>query len=183
MNETEKLSKSNKITINSKNRIIHEIRIGHDKKEEEETKNSEKKLENIDFLEELNKIDESYFDNLPEAQNSKDLKNSEETNEISDEELINEIMKKKNNKKFKEALEKEGLEVLNEKENEPVKNSLSCYICYNNTNESDIKLEVGKCGHVCCLSCWSKLENKKGEAQCPVCRKTVKKKERNRIFI
>ncbi len=56
-------------------------------------------------------------------------------------------------------------------------------MCFSNTEDSEIKLEVGKCGHILCHNCWSKIEDKKGNSKCPICRKNVKKKDRNLIYL
>ena len=175
-------NESAKFITNLKERKIHEIKIGeqNSNSKEEETKNTENN--NFEYL---NNIDETYFDKLIETPNSKKLKKIYKEKEISDKELIDEIIKKKDDKIFLEELEKEGIEVKidnNERETQNI-NSLSCKICFTNTKESNIKLEVGKCGHILCQSCWNKLENKKGKAKCPICRQIVKKEDRNIIYI
>ena len=53
-----------------------------------------------DYAEEINNLDEIFFEKLPETPNSKELKNINKQREISDKELIDEIIKKKDNKKF-----------------------------------------------------------------------------------
>ena len=186
MNETEKLRKNenndNKFNYNSKNRKIYEVKIGEDKCENEEVKNN---LDEINF-EDLDNIDENYFEKLSETPNSKESKELNIEKKLSSQELIEEIIKKKNDKNFLEELEKKGIEVSkneNEKESSNISNSLSCKVCYFNTSESNIKLEVGKCGHILCQNCWSKIEDKKGNSICPLCRKKVKKKDRNIIYI
>ena len=179
MNDLEKNEfRSAKFLINSKNRKIQEIKIGNqNNNKEEEIKDKQ------DFnLEDLNDIDESFFENLSETPNQNQLNAKKE---ISDKELIDEIIKKKNDKNFIEELEKEGIEVkdgINENQTQNT-NSLSCKVCYRNTKEDNIKLEVGKCGHILCQNCWCAIESKKGKAICPLCRQIVKKGERNIIYI
>ena len=68
-------------------------------------------------------------------------------------------------------------------ENDSRNNILTCKICYLSTDNSQIKIEIGKCGHGVCQDCWKKLENSKGVAICPICRKEVKKKDRNIIYV
>ena len=180
MNETEKY-----FIYNSKKIKLHEIRLGDDNKNEKD-ENKSKNSQNNNF-EEIDYIDESYFDKLIETPNSKKLKeeNKEKEKELSDNELINEILKKKGDKKFIEELEKKGIELTNNNEEKetPNKNRLSCSVCYSNTSNSEIKIEIAKCGHYLCQNCWKKIENKKGISICPICRETVRKKDRNEIYI
>ena len=186
MNETEKLIKNekdeeDKFICNSKKRKIFEVRIGGNKDSDKE----ELKRSMNDYAEEINNLDEIFFEKLPETPNSKELKNINKQREISDKELIDEIIKKKDNKKFIKELEKKGLEVQDTRNDieSKSKNKLSCRVCYSSTDESKTKLEIGKCGHPICQDCWNKMENKKGISKCPVCRQEVKKEERHLIFI
>ena len=187
MNETEKLKKNEKEDLNfvnfiynPKNKKIYEVKIEDQKKDDiQNNRNTEGNI-----LEELNNIDEKYFESLTETPNSKEIMHINKRKGFSDKELIDELVKKKDNKEFIEELEKNGLEVTNnKKEIESQKNKLSCYVCYSSSNESKTKLEVGKCGHILCQECWKKLENKEGISKCPVCRYIVKKEERNIIYI
>ena len=185
MNETEKLRKSENDEdsfINSNKKNICVLKIGKN----EEEKNNKKAQDSKDLnFEGINNIDENFFDNLAETPDSKDLKKHvKKKNELSDEDLIKVLIKKKNNKEFIEELEKNGMEVTDNKDTKKSqKNVISCYVCYSNSNESKIKLEVGKCGHVLCQYCWSKIENEQGISKCPVCRKIINKTERNLIYI
>ena len=189
MNETEKSDKNcedEKFICNSKKRIIYEVRIG----ESNNVSNEETKIiENDNNFPDINHINEVYFDKLIEKPNSKEHLDSNNKKELTDKELIDELIKKKDNKHFIEQLEKKGLEVQdnnNDNNNDSesqCKNFLSCKVCYSSTNESKVKLEIGKCGHPICQICWSKIENKKGIAKCPVCRQEVKREDRNKIFI
>ena len=183
MNETEKLRKNenydNNFIYNSKKRKVYKVKIGEDKYiNNEELKNN---LDEINFKD-IDNINENYFEKLSEIPNSEEFN---EQKKLSSQELIEEIIKKKDDKNFLDELEKKGIEVSNnENEKEPPNiNSLSCKVCYFNTNETNIKLEVGKCGHILCQNCWSKLEDKKGNSICPLCRKIVKKKDRNIIYV
>jgi hypothetical protein len=185
MNETEKLRKSENDEdsfINSNKKNICVLKIGKN----EEEKNNKKAQDSKDLnFEGINNIDENYFENLAETPDSKDLKKHiNKINELSDKDLINELIKKKNNKEFIEELEKNGMEVTDNKDvKKSQKNVISCYVCYSNSNESKVKLEVGKCGHVLCQNCWNKIENEQGISKCPVCRKIINKTERNLIYI
>ena len=185
MNETEKLNKSENdedssiIKANKSNICILKI-----SKNEEEKKNKEAEDSKEQNFEGINNIDENYFDNLAETPDSKEFKSITNTKkELSDKELINELIKKKNNREFIEELEKNGMEIDNKDAKHSQKNVISCYVCYSSSNESKVKLEVGKCGHVLCQYCWSKIENEQGISKCPVCRKIINKTERNLIYI
>jgi regulator of telomere elongation helicase 1 len=187
MNEIEKMSKTEKneenaFICNSKKRNIYEVRIGGNGNVNKE---ESQKNENDTNFEDIKHINEAFFENLMETPNSKENINDNKKRELSDKELINELIKKKNNKKFIEELEKKGLEVQNNhNDSEPQnKNKLSCRVCFSDTNDSKIKFEIGKCGHPLCQFCWSKIENKKGISKCPVCRQEVKREERNQIFL
>ena len=160
MNEIEKLEKNKNddgnFLYNSSKIKVHEVRIGDNNKNknnDEEQKNKDEIDEDISF------IDESYFEKLVETPNSKEFQKINKENEISDKELIDEIIKKKNDKMFLEELEKKAIEVTNNKEEKESQNcnSLTCKICLCTTKNSNIKLEVGKCGHALCQKCWSKI--------------------------
>ena len=179
------------IIYHSKKIKVNEIKIQPQNNNTEQTPNQEIKEENKDkdkSLEGINLIDESFFEKLSESVEPKKKEEEIESNkeELSDKELIEEFMKKKNDKKFIEELEKKGLEVKensNNEEEKETRNKLSCIVCFSNTEDSEIKLEVGKCGHILCHNCWSKIEDKKGNSKCPICRKNVKKKDRNLIYL
>ena len=179
------------IIYHSKKIKVNEIKIQPQNNNTEQTPNQEIKEENKDkdkSLEGINLIDESFFEKLSESVEPKKKEEEIESNkeELADKELIEEFMKKKNDKKFIEELEKKGLEVKensNNEEEKETRNKLSCIVCFSNTEDSEIKLEVGKCGHILCHNCWSKIEDKKGNSKCPICRKNVKKKDRNLIYL
>ena len=162
------------ITYHSKKIKINEIKIGGNNQDnEKESKNKEIKDLSKNELEEINDIDESFFDNLSEFDSNKSKKDGNKK-------LVSQICKNINDKNFKEELGKLGLEVV---ENDSRNNILTCKICYLSTDNSQIKIEIGKCGHGVCQDCWKKLENSKGVAICPICRKEVKKKDRNIIYV
>jgi hypothetical protein len=162
------------ITYHSKKIKINEIKIGGNNQDnEKESKNKEIKDLSKNELEEINDIDESFFDNLSEFDSNKSKKDGNKK-------LVSQICKNINDKNFKEELGKLCLEVV---ENDSRNNILTCKICYLSTDNSQIKIEIGKCGHGVCQDCWKKLENSKGVAICPICRKEVKKKDRNIIYV
>ena len=97
MNESEKLNNHennvNKLIYNSENIKIQEIKIGNDNKNEnnENNENKSKKSENI--IEDIDNIDESFFDKLEESLNSMQLKEGiNKEKEISSKEIIDEII-------------------------------------------------------------------------------------------
>jgi regulator of telomere elongation helicase 1 len=97
MNEIEKMSKTEKneenaFICNSKKRNIYEVRIGGNgniNKEESQ------KIENDTNFEDIKHINEAFFENLMETPNSKENINNNKKRELSDKELINELIKKK----------------------------------------------------------------------------------------
>ena len=178
------------IIYRSKKIKINEIKIGDNNKKQDENKEENIQEKN---LEGINNIDESFFNNLLSEENiskkcEKELFIEEEKEEdIYNKKLIDELVKKKNDPKFLEQLEKSKFQMHENNENNEFetenKNILTCKICYLNTDDSKTKIEVAKCGHTACQNCWKKLEDKNGNALCPICRKKVKKKDRNLVYL
>ena len=171
------------IIYHSKKIKINEIKIGDNKINKKENKIDNNPERNLDGI---NNIDESFFDNLVSEENfskkvEQELINEEDKEDFYNKQLIEELIKKKNDPKFLDQLEKSNFQ-LNENEFESEnKNILTCKICFSNTDDSKTKIEVSKCGHTACQNCWKKLEDKNGNAFCPICRKKVKKKDRNLV--
>ena len=171
------------IIYRSKKIKINEIKISDNKdiqKENPIKESSQKDLEGI------NLIDESYFNNLLSEEDAS--KNIEEEKlveeEIENNRLIEEFMKKRNDINFLKELEKRGVGIKEKSENENDNISqLNCPVCFFTTKNSNIIFESGKCGHAICKTCWNKMENSEGIAICPICRKEVNKKERNKVYI
>ena len=187
MNELEnKIADENKdrfIIYHSKKIKINELKLKGDKQEfkEETPKNTIYENE----LKGINEIDESFFNKLSECDDQEKIeKEKSEENEQLNEKLIEEFLKKKDDPKFLEKLGKLGLKIKTNEEEEEYKEKsiIKCNICYFIIDNSENKLEVGKCGHAFCQKCWKKMEDSKGQAKCPICRDIVKRKDRNVIY-
>ena len=191
MNELEKkLDHENDdkfIIYHSKKIKINEIKLKGDNPnfKKETPKNNIKENE----FEGINTIDETFFNKLSECDEQDNIekeKEKEKENELLNEKLIEEFLKKKDDPKFLEKLGKKGLKIKTEDEEEEEckeKSIIKCNICYFTIDNSENKLEVGKCGHAFCQKCWGKMEDAKGKAKCPICREIVKKKDRNVIYV
>ena len=172
------------IIYHSKKIKINEIKIGEDdlNKEKESQKNNSQQKE----LEGINLIDETFFNELKELNDTEkieaQIKQEDKENEVSYKKLIDEFMKNKDNPKLQEALKQKGFEIKDNNEVAEDKSILTCKICYFAIDNINNKLEVGKCGHAFCQKCWKKIEDKKGNSICPICRKIVKRKDRNLIY-
>ena len=161
--------------------------------------NNKKEDENILFsnlMDEFKEVGASFFDTLKDEgsnkispqKNNSDIKKDIKELTISElaAELAEEIKQKKNNPDFREELKKNGLNFIlvdknnsNENSEKSITNLLECPICYNNTNDPNIKMEVCECGHMFCKDCLDKLENEK----CPLCKKPLNFSERRQLFI
>ena len=172
------------IIYHSKKIKINEIKIGGN--DLNTKKESQKDDNQIKDFEELNLIDESFFNDLKESNDIEKIKDQikkeDKENEISYKNLIDEFMKNKDDPKLLEALKKNGFEIKDNNEITEEKSVITCKICYFAIDNKDNKLEVGKCGHAFCQKCWKKIEDKKGNSICPICRKVVKRKERNLVY-
>ena len=185
INELEKDKKDKNsqkfIIYHSKKIKINEIKIGDNKDE-----NNENIIENITEkdLEGINNIDEAFFDNLATDEDiSNNIENElieQKKNDIQNDVLINQIIKKMKDKTFVKKLEDKNIVINDESYN---KNVVTCKICFSDTNDPNVKIESGKCGHLVCITCWKKLEDKNGVAICPFCKTKQKKKDRNLIYL
>ena len=170
------------IIYGSKKIKINEIKIGV------ENNNSKREIKNENTpqndLEGIDAIDESFFDNLSEIKDNEKMDNEEiNENETSNKKLIEEFIKKKEDKKFIEELEKQGFVLKQNNEEKEEERKVTCPICYESVDYIINKIEVGKCGHQICQKCWKRLEDSEGNAKCPTCRKMVKRAERNIVYI
>ena len=57
-------------------------------------------------------------------------------------------------------------------------NIFVCCVCFRNSDDDqELKFSITKCGHICCQSCWNKINDLKPEFFCPFCKKNLKKRE------
>ena len=97
--------------------------------------------------------------------------------------------RKKDNPDFKEELKKKGLKfnLVDKNEDndssESCKNVLRCPICFNNTNDPDVKMEVCGCGHFFCKNCLDYIEKNNILSKCPTCKGDINVNERRKIFV
>ena len=196
--ENEENGETNNTQINgnekSKNIIINNIDIKSEQKDNEDIL-----LSNL--MEEFKEVGESFFDSLKEETNKKNnpkIKEGENVGEVNEVEekneekgkftkkkdikelsfsdLAEEIKNQRNNPDFKKELKKMGLEFnivdRNEDNEKSVTNILSCPICFENTNNQNIKMEMLGCGHYFCKTCLDKLQ-RKNENVCPICKEII----------
>ena len=193
-------NKSSKNRINTTNNTTNNNNSDSDKKE-----NDNNILSNI----ELNDVGVSFFDSLkdegsnrnsPQKKNkdnkdNKDNNNQKDLKGLSISELAEEIKLKQNNPDFREELKKKGLnftlvdknENENNENNENTENSitnfLSCPICFNNTKDQNIKMEVCGCGHSFCKNCLDRIGKENKKPKCPICKRDMKLKKRIPLYV
>ena len=63
------------------------------------------------------------------------------------------------------------------------KNVLNCPICFNNTNDPNIIMEICGCGHIFCKNCLDYIEKNKKLSKCPTCKRDINVNERRKIYI
>ena len=109
--------------------------------------------------------------------------------ELTLSELAEEIKKQRDNPDFKEELKKNGLEFTivgkndkNENSEKSITNIIICPICFESTNNPNIKMEILNCGHCFCKNCLDELE-KNNKNVCPVCKKKIIKKKIRILYI
>ena len=151
--------------------------------------------ENIFSNIELNNVGVSFFDSLKdEISNKKSpqkkINNNFNHKDLTISELAEEIKLKQNNPDFREELKKQGLNFTlvdknenNENNENSFTNVLSCPICFNNTKDQNLKMEVCGCGHWFCKNCLDKIEKENKKPKCPICKRKLKLKERRILFV
>jgi len=139
----------------------------------------------------------SFFDSLKDEGSNKNSyrkksNNKNNNKELTNSELVEKIEKRKNNPDFKEELKKIGLNFTldtkkeNDDSNDSYINCLCCPICYNNTKETNLRIESCGCGHFFCKNCLDKLQEEsknKHKVKCPICGTKIKFKERRELYI
>ena len=175
--ENKEINNDNITTNNSTNNNIEQ-----DKKENENV------FSNI----ELNDVSISFFDSLKDEMSNKKSPQKKFNNNLTIPELAEEIKLKQNNPDFREELKKKGLNftLVDKNENENYENNensftnvLSCPICFNNTKNQNIKMEVCGCGHWFCKNCLDRIEKENKKPKCPICKRNLKLKERRILFV
>ena len=177
-----------------------DVKINEFNNENEIKANKENVNENINnnnINDEFSLFGASYFDSLKDEgsnKNSYRKKSNTKINnkELTNSELVEKIEKRKDNPDFKEELKKIGLNFTldtkkeNDESNDSYINCLCCPICYNNTKETNLRIESCGCGHFFCKNCLDKLENdskNKHKVKCPICGTKIKFKERRELYI
>ena len=192
-----KINESSKKQTNKKNNIPDiNLKLNTNKKSENINEN-----ENSYFNGLMDEVGISFFDNLKDQKNSTIKKsksisknknkkdNLEKGYNLTLEKLAEQIKLKKDNPDFKEALKKEGINFIltnksdSENSESSCPNILKCSICFNNTNDPNIKMEVCGCGHLFCSNCLNEMNKKNENMKCPICRKEINLNERRELFI
>ena len=180
------------------------INIDTNKKNPPKINNPEENLIQNTF--DLDDVGISFFDNLKDEKNttikkakqkpkekpintnsnSKEKeKNSIDLSNITNEELIEAINQRKDIPQFKDELKKnkinfEKIDASPEKnETSSKKNYLRCPVCYNDTNDPNITMEIVlPCSHFSCTKCLDKIKQLEKIQKCPLCRKKINMRER-----
>ena len=159
--------------------------------------NDKKEDENNLFsglMDEFKEVGASFFDSLKEEESNKKSPhkkniNNKKIKDLTIAELAEEIKRKKDNPDFREELKKNGLNFTLVDKNDSndssdsFTNILRCPICFNTTNDPNVKMEVCGCGHSFCQNCLDKIENNNLKSKCPVCKRKIKINERRKIYI
>ena len=206
----------NNINENKNNENNININLITNKKKEQSNKDENNQNTPFGNIIDLDNIGISFFDTLKNEKNTTIKKTKPENNSIKDnnnktqreneeiiggvepiepkkltnEELAEEINKKKDNPEFQKLLKEKGLDFkklndsqesdLSEKSNS---NFLKCPICFRNSNDPNVKIEAQSCGHIICAKCLEKLKEKEDILKCPFCGKKLNLKKSIKLFI
>ena len=158
---------------------------------------------NLDIIEDLKDIGASFFDSLKEESNKnrsqkkktdnnydenfsvKSKGTKTEKDKISKLELLDKLIIRQNDPIFKEELRKKGLNFnyQNKIDSDEKNNFFKCPICFENTNNSNIKPIAFDCGHCICNICVNNYEKNDENLVCPHCYKDLKLNEKRTVFI
>ena len=187
--ENENKTNNENIDENILNNInsLENNNMDNDKKEEENNLFS-------GLMDEFKEVGASFFDSLKEEESNKKSPhkkniNTKKIKDLTIAELAEEIKRKKDNPDFREELKKNGLNFTLVDKNDSndssdsFTNILRCPICFNTTNDPNVKMEVCGCGHSFCHNCLDKIENNNLKSKCPVCKRKIKINERRKIYV
>ena len=209
-NESEKNINENQNNANNVN-----INLITNKKNDQSNKVENNQNTPLANIFDLDNIGISFFDTLKDEKNTtikktkqendniKDNNNTQKENEeiindielikpkkLTNEELAEEINKKKDNPEFQKLLKEKGLDFkklndsqesdFSEKSNS---NFLKCPICFKNSNDPNVKIEAQSCGHIICAKCLDKLKEKEEILKCPFCGKKLNLKKSIKLYI
>ena len=103
--------------------------------------------------------------NIKEKEESSNKKEVKREKGFTIDELIDQLIKNKDDSNFKEALKEKGLNFnlanKDSKSDTSIKNIIECPICFRTTEDESIKMEHLKCGHCFCKECIDTLKAKK----------------------
>ena len=181
---------NNEESTNNKN-----INISTNKKNPQLNNADVNLLKNIFDLED---VGESFFDNLKDEKNTTVKKakpkedhsntntiNSIDFSKLTNEELIEAFNQRKDMPQFKDQLRKNKLNFQKidkssqKSETSSKKNFLKCPVCYNDTNDPNVNMEIVlPCKHLFCSSCLDKIREMEKIQKCPICKEKISIRER-----
>ena len=181
---------NNEESTNNKN-----INISTNKKNPQLNNADVNLLKNIFDLED---VGESFFDNLKDEKNTTVKKakpkenhsnrntiNSVDFSKLTNEELIEAFNQRKDMPQFKDQLRKNKLNFQKidkssqKSETSSKKNFLKCPVCYNDTNDPNVNMEIVlPCKHLFCSQCLDKIREMEKIQKCPICKEKISIRER-----
>ena len=186
---------STKKQNNEENTTNININISTNKKNPQSNNADVNLLKNIFDLED---VGESFFDNLKDEKNTTVKKakpkeehsntstiNSIDFSKLTNEELIEAFNQRKDMPQFKDQLRKNKLNFQKidkssqKSETSSKKNFLKCPVCYNDTNDPNVNMEIVlPCKHLFCSQCLDKIREIEKIQKCPICKEKISIRER-----
>ena len=186
---------STKKQNNEENTTNININISTNKKNPQSNNADVNLLKNIFDLED---VGESFFDNLKDEKNTTVKKakpkeehsntstiNSIDFSKLTNEELIEAFNQRKDMPQFKDQLRKNKLNFQKidkssqRSETSSKKNFLKCPVCYNDTNDPNVNMEIVlPCKHLFCSQCLDKIREMEKIQKCPICKEKISIRER-----
>ena len=186
---------STKKQNNEENTNNINININTNKKNPQSNNADVNLLKNIFDLED---VGESFFDNLKDEKNTTVKKakpkeehsntstiNSIDFSKLTNEELIEAFNQRKDMPQFKDQLRKNKLNFQKidkssqKSETSSKKNFLKCPVCYNDTNDPNVNMEIVlPCKHLFCSQCLDKIREMEKIQKCPICKEKISIRER-----
>ena len=186
---------STKKQNNEENTTNININISTNEKNPQQNNADVNLLKNIFDLED---VGESFFDNLKDEKNTTVKKakpkeehsntstiNSIDFSKLTNEELIEAFNQRKDMPQFKDQLRKNKLNFQKidkssqKSETSSKKNFLKCPVCYNDTNDPNVNMEIVlPCKHLFCSQCLDKIREMEKIQKCPICKEKISIRER-----
>ena len=149
-----------------------------------------KDAKNTTIKKEKSNINNNIKDNDKEIEENLNKKELKREKGFTIDELIDQLIKNKDDSNFKVALKEKGLNFnlanKDSKSDTSIKNIIECPICFRTTEDESIKMEHLKCGHCFCKECIDTLKAKKKSSEklkCPKCQTKINLKDITPLYL